>query len=128
MRPIHPQALNWPIFLRRLYGANVALTPDHRLASIAPCVGCEAGRRVGGGLRVTLVNEYSHAPLQVRANVCKVEIREGSVYVRAASLSRGCARRCSAMSMRWSSSTARCLWTSSTWSYARSPAIRASST
>lgn len=45
-------ALNWPIFLRRLYAAGVVLTPDHRLTAVesTPC---------GEQLRVSLLNEYS---------------------------------------------------------------------
>eukprot|EP00966_Prymnesium_polylepis_P004482 103171-Prymnesium_polylepis.1 len=46
-------ALNWPIFLRKLYAAGVTITPDHRLSALAPAP--------MGGLRATLRNEYSHA-------------------------------------------------------------------
>ena len=61
----------WPIFLRHLYKAGVALTPDHRLASITPLEhgNCRPGGRVGGRgssgkLLATLVNEYSHASVE----------------------------------------------------------------
>ena len=60
-------ALNWPIFLLKLYSAGVTLTPDHRLASLEPASpSC-------GRLRVSLVNEYSHAHAERTVDAVVVE-------------------------------------------------------
>jgi 2,4-dienoyl-CoA reductase-like NADH-dependent reductase (Old Yellow Enzyme family) len=56
--------LNYPVYLRHLYGAGVRQTPDHRLAAV---------RREGNGLVATLRNEYSGASDERRVDQVVVD-------------------------------------------------------